>query len=150
MATPFRKMEDDDIDELYSHASNAVSTWKTVANPNIRLAGFDKCIHGEQALTCKMLGIQVGMIRDMYSKLEQHLPGADIYIETQPDKSVNYNLNLPIHSKATHKSRASRHSGGNVSVDSTKPSTEWGMFLLMLDVTMCAVLWFRVSTGIAV
>jgi len=142
----FEKLDDSNIEHLYELASQLVSSWADPSNnPEIQLAPFARREVGEQALTVEIINIRSGLknLMEKNIALQRLLPDAELDTEDQPNGKARYFIHIPIW---TPKSQRRSHTlGTSMGFTETKgrPSTEWLMFLIMIDSVLSTILYFR-------
>ena len=144
--TDLRKLDENEIDLEYERMSKIVECFKSDESPELHLAPYEQCTQGYEALSCPLLGIRSLRIGKLQRDLDIRSKGAEIYVETQAAGGANFLIDVPIWVPDIHHHHKPRYSG-HVQTVSKKPSTEWAMFLCMVDVTLGVVLWYRINTG---
>lgn len=143
----FERLDDGEIEHLYDLASQLVLSWADVNNnPDMQLAPMGRREVGEEALTVEIINIRSGFknLTEKNKALQRLLPGADIDTEDQPTGKTRYFINIPIWTQKTQR-HPHNNSGSSLRFSETKgkPSTEWLMFLVMIDSVLSTILYFR-------
>lgn len=144
-----RRMNQREIDALYERACHAAEHYfRNSDNPDARLAPFERCILGQQALTCQLLGINTLRLRDCNRQLERSFPGCEVYVEELPDGKAIYKWDLYI---LVDDDDAKHHQPRTYSAAQppSKPSTEWLAFLVCAECVLITAVYVRFATGAA-
>lgn len=144
-----RQKDEDEIDLLYTEACNFLETLKVGINHNAKLAPRNKCTITPEALLCPVLGLMTAGAVKMGAQIARQFPGSELTFEIQP-AGASITLELSIWTKNNKNNKSNnRFTNLTASAVTEKPSTEWGMFLLMINVICSAVIWYRVKTGVS-
>ncbi len=155
----FIRLSNDEILDLYAPAANFVKThMRNSDSPNMVLAPFEKRQIGQTHLTVPIYGANsLRKNKHLFELLEDTF-GIDIngeppsiYDEIQADGTgIVYKLNLPISFKNTQ--QVVGGNGGNgkrLASKTVKPTLEWPLFLLLVEVVLCGSMYYRYSVGSA-
>jgi len=141
----FVKLEDEEIENSYNLANSLVSSWSNHDNPEIQLAPMGNQILGQEALSIDIINVRTGLkgLAEKNESIRRLIPGADIDTEHLPNGKMRYIVNIPIWTKESKK-----HKKGDTITNLSqggKPSTEYLMFLVMIDAILATVLFFRLN-----
>jgi hypothetical protein len=142
----FTKLDDEDIERLYGLAADLVASWSNNDNPEIQLAPMGAQILGQEAVSIDIINVRTGLkgLTEKNDAIRRLIPGADIDTEHLPNGKMRYIVNIPIWTKESKK-----HKKGDfivsLSEEGRKPSTEYLMFLVMIDAILATVLFFRIN-----
>ena len=142
----FTKLDDEDIERLYGLAADLVASWSNNDNPEIQLAPMGAQILGQEAVSIDIINVRTGLkgLTEKNDAIRRLIPGADIDTEHLPNGKMRYIVNIPIWTKESKK-----HKKGDfivsLSEEGRKPSTEYLMFLVMIDAILATVLFFRLN-----
>ena len=154
----FVRLSNEEILDLHATAANFVKThMRNSDSPNMVLAPFDKRQIGQTHLTVPIHGANsLRKNRHLFDLLEDTF-GIDvngeppsIYDEIQADGTgIVYKLNLPILFKNTQSVAGGASSGKRHVAKVSKPTLEWPLFLMLVEVGLCGIMYYRYSVGIA-
>lgn len=139
----FEQLSHKEIQSIYEDAKQLVSTWQDSRNASIGLAPFGQCIIGPDHYIMEITGIGSGFdnLTQVCDAIRRFYPGATLAEEPLPNGSRRYYINVPIlvpESQYTKSGKRVVHSKSP-----QKPSTEWLMFLVMIESVSGVILYFR-------
>lgn len=142
----FTKLDDEDIERLYGLAADLVASWSNNDNPEIQLAPMGAQILGQEAVSIDIINVRTGLkgLTEKNDAIRRLIPGADIDTEHLPNGKMRYIVNIPIWTKESKKHRKGDFIV-SLSQEGRKPSTEYLMFLVMIDAILATVLFFRIN-----
>ena len=135
----FAKIPPEETESIYNDVKRLVQTWADNKNPELDVAPFSQCIPGLSHYTIPLIGAQAGFddLTYMCKSVDDAFPDAKLAEEPLPDGSRRYYINVPLYvPKGQNRNTNLRRSNG-------KPSTEWLMFLVMIEAISGVVLYFR-------
>jgi hypothetical protein len=137
----FAKIPPEETESIYNDVKRLVQTWRDEKNPDLDAAPFSQCIPGLSDYTIPLVDAQSSFddLTYMCKSLDDAFPGAKLADEPLPDGSRRYYINVPLYVPKGQ----SRYGGGGVRRSTGKPSTEWFMFLVMIEAISGVVLYFR-------
>lgn len=143
-----RRLEEDEVEGLYTEAVAFIRTFKADNNIDIRLASRGECELGREALICPIHGLRDVWFSKIGAPLRKRFPGSDFHFEILPSGArAELVLNIWIKDEYAGKQRGA--DGGYSYIDTEKPSTEFGMFLVMVNTVVGAIIWYRLNVGIS-
>jgi len=139
-------LDDEEIEHFYGLAANLVSSWANGENPDIQLAPMGNQVLGQEALSVDILNVRTGLkgLAEKNETIRRIIPGADIDTEHLPNGKMRYIVNIPIWTKTGSKKDRMLNERA-LSTTKGKPSTEYLMFLIMVDAILATVLFFRMT-----
>jgi hypothetical protein len=147
----FVRSDDEEVERLYSRASEFVeNVLRDTRNVNMHLAALvPNCKVSYTHLSCPFNDVNaLSLTFEQHQALERTFPGARIYEERNPDTGVFEKwLELPI----MHK-RGARGVSASTSVMTHKtghPTLEWPVMLLLVEMVIGGVMYFRYTMGTA-
>ena len=153
----FIRLSNDEILDLHATAANFVKThMRNSDSPNMVLAPFEKRQIGQTHLTVPIhVANSLRKNKHLFELLEDTF-GIDvngeppsIYDEIQADGTgIVYKLNLPILFKNTQQVVGSG-GGKRLASKAVKPTLDWPLFLLLIEVVLCGSMYYRYSVGSA-
>lgn len=140
----FLKIGDERIELIYSDAKRLVSSWKDNKNPELDVAPFGQTNSGIDYYSIPLIGTRSGFddLSSMCKGLDSVFPDAKLAEEPLPDGTRRYYINVPLYIPQT-RSKSNRYYS-SVQTPSGKPSTEWLMFLVMIEAISGVILYFRI------
>lgn len=143
----YKKLSNHELEILHQEAQRFVTRFADSNNPSFAIVALTESTEGQQALSCRTRGVNRMRLRDFIFELDKEFPGSDVMIETQ-SSPVNMYLEFPILQTISYDKEVlpERTIRGSVSF-LRKPSTEYGMFLLMIEIISIIVLYFRIVYG---
>jgi hypothetical protein len=143
MMKGWKQIDDEEMERRYNVAADLVASWADANNPDIQLGPMGSQIVGQEAQTIDILNVRTGLtgLGAKNKEIERLIPGAELDTEHLPNGKPRYMVNIPIWIQ----SKGERPRGNNLDVNHTngKPSTEYLMFLIMVDAILATVLFFR-------
>jgi len=150
----FETLSASEIRDLYNAAQQFVKThMRHSDSPNMALAPFDQRFVGRTHLTVPIHGANsLKQNRQLFEMLEDTF-GVDvdgnppyIYDEIQADGTgIVYKLNLPILFKRQEKRRTTQAFATTSSI----PTLEWPLFLMVVEIGLTGLLYYRFAAGVA-
>ena len=103
-------------------------------------------ILGQEAVSIDIINVRTGLkgLTEKNDAIRRLIPGADIDTEHLPNGKMRYIVNIPIWTKESKKHRKGDFIV-SLSQEGRKPSTEYLMFLVMVDAILATVLFFRIN-----
>ena len=154
----FIRLSNDEILDLHATAANFVKThMRNSDSPNMVLAPFEKRQIGQTHLTVPIHGANSLLKNKRLFDLLEDTFGIDvngeppsIYDEIQADGTgIVYKLNLPILFKNNQQTVGNGGNGKRLASKTVKPTLEWPLFLLLVEVVLCGSMYYRYSVGSA-
>ena len=136
-----RRKTDDQVEQMHQEASALIETLRGRDNENMTLAPFGECVSGPEFLSCQVK--KPGIFEKIGAKetmIGARWPGAYFQLEPQPN-GARVTLHLPVLESV----KASNKYKSNIAVHSGAPSTNWPMFLTMIDTVLGAILFYRIN-----
>lgn len=139
----FVHITDEEMERRYGIVADLVSSWADPNNPDMQLGPMGSQVVGQEAQTIDILNVRTGLshLGSKNKQLDHLIPGAEIDTEHLPNGKARYMVNIPIWIKQERRFHPSGSSF--VTIPNGKPSTEYLMFLIMVDAVLSTILYFR-------
>lgn len=152
----FVKLSHAEIRDVYNRAQQFVKThMRNSDSLNMSLAPFEERFIGQTHLSLPIFGTNsLKQTRQLHEMLENTF-GTDvdgnppyIYDEIQADGTGTiYKLNIPILFRKSKKAQGYfSHASEKMS---SPPTLEWPLFLMLVEIGLCGVMYYRYATGVA-
>lgn len=139
----FVKVDHEETETIYGDVKRLVTSWaqRDVKNPDLDVAPFSQCIPGLDYYTIPLVGAKSGFddLTYLCASLDRAFPGAKLADEPLPDGTRRYYINVPL----LVPEGKTRKDYQYVKSTDGKPSTEWLMFLVMVEAISGVILYFR-------
>lgn len=148
----WQKLSHDELERNHSVASDVVANCRTEENQEMTLAEYNECTNGTECLTCPIMNISVLRVDSLVDDMRKRLPSANFTLEGQAGGRKELFVDLykyrPREAGHPQYEHEYGHHGGGGGGGARKPSTEWGMFLLSVEMLLSAAIWYRANTGL--
>jgi hypothetical protein len=138
----FSKINHIETESIYSDVKRLVSSWADNKNPDLDVAPFGQTNSGIDHYSIPLVGTKSGFddLSSMCKDLDSAFPDAKLAEEPLPDGTRRYYINVPLYIPNGKKRGGHYYSNA----PSGKPSTEWLMFLVMIEAISGVILYFRI------
>jgi hypothetical protein len=143
----YQKVGPRQLEGLYIEAQAIVQQFADAQNPSLGLVAYTEVTEGAQSMTMKVKGANKVRVGGIVDALNEQIPGSDMIYEITPNASNLY-VEVPT-LETNHPNNNSNRQRHVIPTPAGKPSTEWGMFLVMVEVILGTAIWYRFSSGIS-
>lgn len=148
VSSGFHKISNHEKESLHREAQQVIKSYADASNPDLSIVPYTEASEGQNYLSCRVKGVSRIRLSELLEHLTSEFPGCDMYLEAS-NYPLNLFLELPIVVSQQDHPQDDMYYRPSRSRQSSKPSTEWGMFLFMVMMINLVVLWYRFRVGVS-